>query len=271
MSSTWKDYHMNNIVPFNFGDNLVRIQMDERGNPWFVAKDVCSVLEIRNVSDACSRLSEDEKGIVQTDTLGGRQNMSAINESGLYTLIVRSDKEESQRFRKWVTSEVLPSIRKTGRYEVPSRIPITAIPDQALVNTIFAAQCVADSLKISDAGRIRMFNVVFKANAIPTSILPDYTEEKITKSLTVLLKEHGNDLSAVKANNILIAIGILEIKSRQGTKGESREFKALTDKGLKYGKNLISPQNERETQPHYFVDTFPELLDMINHRLREAA
>jgi len=90
--------------------------IDREGEPWFVLADVCRALDIKNVPDAASRLDEDEKDIAQTDTLGGAQRVRIINESGLYSLILRSDKPEAKRFKKWVTAEVLPSIRKTGRY-----------------------------------------------------------------------------------------------------------------------------------------------------------
>lgn len=84
--------------------------------PWFVAKDVCAALGIANYRDALASLEEDEKGVALTDTLGGAQEMLTVNESGLYALIFRSRKEQARIFRKWVTSEVLPQIRKTGRY-----------------------------------------------------------------------------------------------------------------------------------------------------------
>ena len=84
--------------------------------PWFVAKDACDCLKITNVSQACQTLDDDEKGIYKVYTLGGSQDMMLISESGLYALIMRSNKPEAKVFRKWVTSEVLPSIRKTGSY-----------------------------------------------------------------------------------------------------------------------------------------------------------
>ena len=87
-------------------------------DPWFVAKDACDCLELTNVSKACQTLDEDEKGITKVYTLGGSQDMMLISESGLYTLIMRSNKPEAKVFRKWVTSEVLPSIRKTGSYDM---------------------------------------------------------------------------------------------------------------------------------------------------------
>ena len=86
------------------------------GEPWFVAKDVCQALGVKNPRDAVSYLDEDEKGVVLTDTLGGTQRMNAVNESGLYALIMQSRKPEAKPFRKWVTKEVLPSLRKTGVY-----------------------------------------------------------------------------------------------------------------------------------------------------------
>lgn len=102
---------------FAFEDSLVRIHKDDNGDPWFVAKDICRVLEISKHRDAIARLDEDERGSVLVDTLGGRQNMSSVSESGLYALIFTSRKPEAKKFRKWVTSEVLPSIRKTGKFE----------------------------------------------------------------------------------------------------------------------------------------------------------
>ena len=102
-----------------FANPQFRVRVIMRcADPWFVAKDACDCLEITNVSQACQTLDDDEKGIYKVDTLGGSQDMMLISESGLYTLIMRSNKPEAKVFRKWVTSEVLPSIRKTGSYSV---------------------------------------------------------------------------------------------------------------------------------------------------------
>ena len=111
-------FEQNPIIPaaFTFSGHNVRVVLDEQGNPWFVAKDVCKVLQIRNSRDACSVLDEDEKGVGKGDTLGGTQEVTLISESGLYTLILRSNKPNAKKFRKWVTSDVLPALRQTGRY-----------------------------------------------------------------------------------------------------------------------------------------------------------
>lgn len=89
------------------------------GDVWFVAKDVCDILEISNHRDATSNLDDDEKGVAKIDTLGGMQDMTVISEPGLMTLILRSNKKEAKPFRRWVTHEVLPQIFRTGTYSIP--------------------------------------------------------------------------------------------------------------------------------------------------------
>ncbi|MCZ4053246.1 hypothetical protein NAI64_05835 [Oxalobacter sp. OxGP1] len=105
------------VASFSFENFPVRA-INRNGEIWFVAADVCAVLDIKNPRDAVSTLDDDEKDVGITDTLGGKQKSTIINESGLYALILRSRKPEAKRFRKWVTSEVLPAIRKTGSYSL---------------------------------------------------------------------------------------------------------------------------------------------------------
>ncbi|WP_226783184.1 BRO-N domain-containing protein [Oceaniglobus trochenteri] len=112
------------VIPFDFEEQAVRVVM--RGDdPWFVAADVCRVLEIGNPSDAVSRLDNDERQKINLNTLDtiegirGNPNATIINESGLYALVLTSRKEQARRFRKWITAEVLPAIRRTGRYDHP--------------------------------------------------------------------------------------------------------------------------------------------------------
>lgn len=99
--------------------------------PWFVGADVCNALEIKNSRDAISRLDEDEKDVVLTDTLGGNQKMSVINEAGLYTLILGSRKSEAKAFKRWITHEVIPTIRKTGGYVNNDELFISTYFDDA--------------------------------------------------------------------------------------------------------------------------------------------
>jgi BRO family, N-terminal domain len=102
-------------VEFQFDSTPVRTIAKE-GQAWFVAKDVCEILEHSNHRMAVANLDDDEKGVSIVDTPGGPQETTIINESGLYALIFTSRKPEAKRFRKWVTSQVLPAIRQTGRY-----------------------------------------------------------------------------------------------------------------------------------------------------------
>lgn len=113
----------NGIIPanaepmqiFNYNEKQIRtVAID--GEPWFVLKDVCEVLGISKYRDVAERLDEDERGSVRVDTLGGTQRMAAVNESGLYHVIIRSDKPIAKPFRKWITADVLPTMRKTGGY-----------------------------------------------------------------------------------------------------------------------------------------------------------
>lgn len=104
------------ITRFNFNDKPLRVIEDENTDLWFIAKDVTDVLEYRTANDATRLLDADEKGTHKVRTQGGEQDVVVINESGLYSLILRSNKPEAKRFKKWVTSEVLPTIRKHGAY-----------------------------------------------------------------------------------------------------------------------------------------------------------
>ena len=91
----------------------------QNGEPWFVAKDVCEALELYDVSKAVERLDEDELTRIKFVSGGQNRDMFIVNEPGLYTLILGSRKPEAKAFKRWITHEVLPAIRKTGRYATP--------------------------------------------------------------------------------------------------------------------------------------------------------
>ena len=109
---------MNDLKIFNY-ENQEGRTIEKDGQTWWVLKDICNVLKIKNPSDIANRLDSDE---VTRFNLGGLSGITNIvNESGLYNVILRSDKPQAKPFRKWVTSEVLPSIRKTGQYSIQKR------------------------------------------------------------------------------------------------------------------------------------------------------
>lgn len=108
------------LLALAFEGKSVRI-LERNGDPWFLSNDVGEVLGLTNIRDWVYKLDDDQKASLQGDSFGGlRANTTVISESGLYELIFRSSKPEAKRFRKWVTSEVLPQIRKTGGYVAPA-------------------------------------------------------------------------------------------------------------------------------------------------------
>jgi anti-repressor protein len=128
-----------NLQTWSYGNSEIRtIQKD--GEPWWVLSDVCKVLELSSPHKVADRLEADEKGRNLIPTLGGMQEMTTVNESGLYAVILRSDKPQAKPFRRWVTSEVLPSIRKHGAYMTDQTL------EQALTSPDFLIQ-LATQLK----------------------------------------------------------------------------------------------------------------------------
>lgn len=152
------------LQTFAFETLPVRVVVDGQGAPWWVAADVCRVLGIRNNRDAVSRMDDDEKGVAQIDTLGGAQSMATINESGLYTLIIRSDKPTAKPFRKWVTSTVLPTIRKTGKFDTQTS-PATALPTtykdalRALLATVEEKEAI-EAARAKEAPMVEFYHQV---------------------------------------------------------------------------------------------------------------
>lgn len=128
---------MTNIIQFRFNAQEVRTIADDKGEPWFAAADVCTVLGYRNTSDAIAKHCRD-KGIAKRDTptSSGIQAMTFINEGNLYRLIVKSRKPEAEKFEQLVMEEILPTIRKTGRYESPKPATLTPAQQRHIQNRV---------------------------------------------------------------------------------------------------------------------------------------
>ena len=125
---------MSNIVAFDFESHDVRVVIDQDGEPLFVAADLLSTLHLDR--KALERLDDDEKGVSSIHTPGGMQEMTVVSESGLFNLVLGSRKPEAKRFKRWVTHEVLPSIRKTGSYAAPGSVAALPAPTQDRVHAI---------------------------------------------------------------------------------------------------------------------------------------
>jgi len=118
---------MSNLQQFQFNSKDIRV-IEKEGQPWFVARDVCEVLEIQNISQAVESLDEDEKLTYTMYISGQNRAVRLINESGLYSLVLTSRKPEAKTFKKWITSEVIPQIRKTGSYQRPKSLEELSCP-----------------------------------------------------------------------------------------------------------------------------------------------
>ncbi|MEV2286461.1 hypothetical protein ABNB59_17725 [Paenibacillus larvae] len=126
----------------------------------------------------------------------------------------------------------------------------------------YMIEIAANVLRLPDSGKLKLLHDFNKQHCLQVP-LPAYADEQVTESATVLLKKHKIPIGAAKFNTLLIKHGLLEEKERPSSKGGVKLFKSLTDKGLKYGKNIISPHGPRETAPHYFANKFPELIKQV--------
>jgi prophage antirepressor-like protein len=129
------------LTPFDFEGRQVRIVTDAQGEPWFVAADVLSTISLDR--KALERLDDDEKGVNSIHTPGGVQEMTTVNEPGLYALVLGSRKAEAKRFKRWVTHEVLPAIRKTGSYAVPAIAALPAPTQDRVTSLLLIGEAVA--------------------------------------------------------------------------------------------------------------------------------
>lgn len=143
------------LQSFAFDSHAVRV-VTRDGEPWFIASDLAHVLAYRNAPDMVRMLDEDEKGTQIVRTPGGEQTMLVVNESGLYAAILKSRKPEAKKFKKWVTAEVLPAIRKTGGYALPGAQPHN--PADAAASQML--QALTKLLERSEAREERFMNMV---------------------------------------------------------------------------------------------------------------
>ena len=128
---------------------------------------------------------------------------------------------------------------------------------------LIGAKYAIEILRADEPSKVRMLTAVHEQHNVPTNHLPAYVDEELKVSLTQLLKAQGVKISAVKANTLLIELGLLEIKARPSSKGGTKEYKSLTEAGCRYGGNATNPSNPKETQPLYYPSMFKELLELL--------
>ena len=180
---------MNDIQIFTYNSNEVRT-VEMNGEPWFVLKDVCEVLGIANHKMTAQRLDADEVSLTDlTDSMGRQQETTVINESGLYNVILRSDKPEAKPFRKWVTSEVLPSIRKHGAYMTPETLQAAILNPDTMIQLCQQLKAEQDKNAALTAANSQL--TVDKQIMQPKA---DYFDELVDRNLLTSFRETAKQL-----------------------------------------------------------------------------
>lgn len=239
---------MNDLQVFNnpeFGQ--VRVVM-HNNEPWFVGKDVAEVLKYQNTRDALAKhVDEEDKGVANCDTLGGKQDLAVINESGLYSLVLSSKLPTAKKFKHWVTSEVLPSIRKHGAYMTEDTI------EKALTSPDFLIQ-LATKLKKEQQARLEAEKKLDEQK--PKVIFADAVSVSHTSilvgELAKILKQNGVEVGQNRLFERLRTEGYLI--SRKGT-----DYNMPTQKSMELGLFEIKETSITHSDGHTTISKTPKV------------
>lgn len=250
---------MNDMKIFENSEfGAVRV-VDVNGEPWFVAKDVCECLELGNPRTSIALLDEDEKGVHTMDTPGGAQEMSIVSEAGLYSLILRSRKPEAKAFKRWITHEVLPAIRKHGGYLTPAKLEEALTDPDTIIRLAtnlkaerekrqaLEAQAAADRPKVVFAESIEVAKTSILVGEMAKLIKQATGYEMGQNRFFDWLRAHGYLHKSGSARNMptqrCIDAGWMEIKegTRIGSSGECHITRTpkVTGKGQIYFVSLF--------------------------------
>lgn len=267
---------MNDIKIFNhpvFGQVRV-IDDNASGELLFCANDVTHALEYANGRKAVAD-HVDSRDILKRDigVVTGKKadgtdayqtvNTTFINESGVYSLIFSSKQERAKEFKHWVTSEVLPSIRKTGQYS--ANVSSATLNEQLQANLTFADWAIK-TLNINEASKLGWAKKISDKFGLAAE-LPDAvnagTEKPITHAATDLLKSHNVGISAQAFNRMLELKGVVKHATRPGKRGKVHSWYVITPAFDKYGQNQQDPKFQQQTQIRWYDATFMELLTIV--------
>ncbi|MCM3884118.1 phage antirepressor KilAC domain-containing protein [Frankia sp. R82] len=249
------------IVPFAFEGHEVRAFLVD-DEPWWVAKDVTDILGYRIAGDATRWLDDDEKGTHPVRTPGGLQNLTVVSEPGLYKLILRSRAKKAQAFTRWVTHEVLPEIRRTGRYEI-TPAPAPALPD---MTTPEGRRAVAQALLAGAEREIELTTRV--AELEPKALAHDtYLSApeggRLVREVAKILGWKERDLRAFLADEKLIY-------RRQNLCGATQwDFYAKNADHFRAVERVI--EHTWGSCPHYTLYVTPRGVDLIHKRIAGRA
>ncbi|MDO6633222.1 phage antirepressor [Bacillus thuringiensis] len=191
---------MNQLQVFNnaeFGQVRTVVQGEE---VWFIAKDVCDVLEMKNSRQAMTRLDEAEKSGVTINDGSQNRTLSAVNESGLYSLIMTSRKPQAKAFKKWVTSEVIPSIRKHGAYMTPNTINALLQDPDLIIGLASQLKQEQQARQVAEQKNLMLTQQIAE-NASKITYLDQILQSQDTVTVSQVAADYG--LSAMRLNKIL--------------------------------------------------------------------
>lgn len=248
------------------------------GEIWFVGKDVATALGYANPRKAIAdHVDEEDKGVTKCYTLGGEQELTIINESGLYSLTLSSQLADAKKFKRWITKEVIPAIRKTGCYSVDDNTDAgndENINEAGIENVMetrkpsIVTMAKAFSIMVESMDRTMGLCMQEKLNLYrffcTTYGLPapkDLPTEESCNSAASLLKRFGCDLSVQLFNKVMANRGLMTNNTAK-VYGKEFSYKTLTKDGLEYGYNKVKPGTSI-TRPVFLELKFKELLDFL--------
>ena len=221
---------------FTYGEQPVRTVLVD-GEPWFVAADVCMQIGISKPRDATAQLDADERASMAVDTLGGQQQMTVVSEAGVYSLMLISRSPLVQPFKRWLTHEVLPAIRKTGTYSVELAKP-ELTREQRLAYAVLEA---ADTIKEQDA---RIAQLLPSAEAWDALAADDGRDLSVREAAQVLTRDHGVSIGQNRLFDYLRGIGWLDQKNGpyQSQIDNGRLSRKVSDYTDDYGQRFVKIQ-----------------------------
>lgn len=248
----------------------VRIITDDAsGELLFCAKDVTQALGYSNSRDAVAK-HVDEGDVAKRDTPIPNQHGALVNqsityitESGLYALIFGSKQERAKEFKRWVTSDVLPSIRKTGQYSLGQQQ--ATLNEQIQANLTFADWTIK-TLNLNDASKIAWAKKIsdkFGLAAELPSVVNAGTENPVLHAASDLLKERNVGISAQAFNRMLELKGVVRKATRPGRFGKTHKWFVINPDYDRFGQNQQDPKYQQQTQARWYDNLFDELLGIV--------
>lgn len=236
-------------------------------NPLFCLADVCNAVELTNPSSVKSRLDREDVQLIDLHALNyqmvGNSMATFVNEAGFYDVLLFSTSPKVKPFRRWVTHEVLPSIRKTGQYSVAQ----PSLNDKLQVNLTFADWTIK-TLNLNEASKICWAKKIAEKFDIPTDALPSGVnagaEAPTLHAAKDLLKENNIPFTSVAFNRILMAKGVIHEATRPSRdKNKPWKWKVL-NKGFEcFGQNIQDPNFQSQTQIKWYDNRFRDLLEFV--------